>query len=195
MQQSTVLRSHAAVILVKLISPSRTAKVTLQSRDFHIKRHVSYKMALGNGGASLCMLFTDVLLWLGMILGVNVEWLAHWVLHYGTIRPPNYAYIARSHVCFHGNKEECDKPKMSVLNKTIWLRTASPTYVALRFLPIFVCSARVLILCPFTCSVSFAQRASHFSTGPSHCRYFSMAILPAMIDVNILHKRRQCTIT
>ena len=39
--------------LAKLISASRAAKATQQPCDFYIECHVLYKMALGNGGATL----------------------------------------------------------------------------------------------------------------------------------------------
>ena len=56
-----------------------------------------------------CTLCDDVSLCLGRIIGLNsVDF--------------HVAYILHSHMRFHGNTKECDKPRRSVPKLTIWLR-------------------------------------------------------------------------
>ena len=101
----------------------RTKRITWQSCDRFIKRHVSYKMAPGNVGTTLLY----AVRWCLVLSGNDSrhEWcrFALPVVHYGTIRPSSHAYIMRSHVRFHRNTEECDKPQRSVPKQTLWLRT------------------------------------------------------------------------
>ncbi len=69
-----------------------------------------------------CTLCDDVSLCLGTIIVVNSVDLRR-VLHYDTIWLSSHAYITHSHVRFHGNTKEGDKPQRSVPKSTIWLRT------------------------------------------------------------------------
>ena len=86
-------------------------------------------MAPVYGSVNSIMLRADVSLRIGMFLfAFGVDSMSR-VLHYLAIPSTNHEYITRSHMCYHGNVEECGKPQGSRTKYTNWLPATCPTCV------------------------------------------------------------------